>query len=213
MMGDICAHFTWQRAGLEGAAANKQKERRMPAPFRRLTLREFEAEVHAFSWTRRVWRVDMHHTWHPTHADYDGIGVIERMAAYHTRERGFDDIAQHVTIGPDGSVWTGRDWNKDPASVGFGMNVGVFMLEAIGNFDWGHDRLEGRQLDAVSSVIGFVQRHFRLPVQALLFHREVPQTAKTCPGSSVEKAEILRLLAERRRQNQPVDHGHSALVA
>jgi hypothetical protein len=171
----------------------------MPAPFRCLSVPAFAAEVAAFPWTRRIWRVDMHHTWHPTHASYDGVCSIEGMATYHTRDRGFDDIAQHVSIGPDGSIWTGRDWNKDPASVGFGMNKNVFMFEAIGNFDIGFDRLTGRQLDSVIAVIGIVQRHFRLPIHALLFHREVPQTEKTCPGTSVEKVDILRLVAGQRK--------------
>lgn len=185
----------------------------MPAPFRCLTVREFELEVDTFRWARRVWRIDMHHTWCPAHADYDGLRTIERMQRFHMVDRGFDDIAQHVSIAPDGTIWTGRDWNKDPASVGFGMNTNVFMFEAIGNFDRGFDRLEGRQLESVINVIDTVQAYFRLPVQALLFHREVPQTAKTCPGSSVDKADIMRLVAGRRRLRRPVDHGYSALVA
>jgi hypothetical protein len=172
----------------------------MPAPFRSCSVPEFAAAVAGFGWQRRVWRVDMHHTWFPAHADYDGGAAIERMALFHIHDRGFDDIAQHVSIAPDGAIWTGRDWNKDPASVGYGMNRGVFMFEAIGNFDRGFDHLEGRQLDAVLAVIDVVQRHFRLPVPALLFHREVPQTAKTCPGTGVDKADILRAVAQRRRR-------------
>ncbi len=185
----------------------------MAAPFRRLTPDQFLREVTAFNWTRRVWRVDMHHTWFPAHADYDGVASIERMAQFHTRERGFDDIAQHVSIAPDGAIWTGRDWNKDPASVGYGMNVGVFMFEAIGNFDWGFDRLLGRQLDSVVTVINGVQQHFQLPVQALLFHREVPQTAKTCPGTSIDKGDMVRLVAGKRRRARPVEHGQTPMVA
>ena len=182
----------------------------MPSPFRRLSPRDFEAEVRAFPWTRRVWRVDMHHTWFPAHDDYDGVACIERMAKYHIDNRHFDDIAQHVSIAPDGAIWTGRDWNLDPASVGFGMNVGVFMFEAIGNFDWGFDRLEGAQLDSVTAVIATVQRHFHLPVQALLFHREVPQTDKTCPGTSVEKAAILGRVKAARERVHYASRTHSA---
>ena len=78
------------------------------------------------------------------------------------------------------------------------MNRSVFMFEAIGNFDHGFDRLEGRQLDSVLAVIGIVQQHFRLPVQALLFHREVPQTDKTCPGTGVAKPAIIRGVAAAR---------------
>jgi hypothetical protein len=164
----------------------------MPAPFRALSPEEFVAEVEAFAWTRHVWRVDMHHTYFPAHRDYCGEASIERMCRFHVDDRGFEDIAQHVSIAPDGDIWTGRDWNKTPASVGCNMNPGVFMFEAIGNFDRGQDLLEGRQLASVVTVIAAVQRRFRLPVQALLFHREVPQTEKTCPGTSVEKLDVLR---------------------
>ncbi|MGQ0674121.1 MAG: peptidoglycan recognition protein family protein [Hyphomicrobium sp.] len=171
----------------------------MPAPFRALEPDAFAAEVGAFTWMRPVWRVDMHHTFYPAHADYCGLGSIERMCRFHVGERGFEDIAQHVSIAPDGTIWTGRDWNKTPASVGCNMNAGVFMFETIGNFDRGHDRLEGAQLASVVAVIAAVQLRFRLPVQALLFHREVPQTEKTCPGTSIDKLDILKRVTDRRR--------------
>ncbi len=164
----------------------------MPAPFRPLTRAEFINEIMTFDWSRRVWRVDMHHTFRPTHADYDGEPCIERMCRFHVDDRKWDDIAQHVSIAPDGTIWTGRDWNKTPASVGGVLNSGAFMFEAIGNFDAGHDELKGEQLQSVTHVIRAVQRRFRLPPEALLFHRDVPVTVKTCPGTSVDKADILR---------------------
>ena len=170
----------------------------MPPPFRLLTVDEFANEVALHPWARPVFRVDMHHTWYPAHVDWRGAGSVEGMWLFHTRDRGFDDIAQHLTIAPDGGLWTGRDWNKAPASVGCNMNPGAFVFEAGGNFDTGHDRLEGAQRAACVAVIDIVQRHFRLPVQALLFHREVPQTPKTCPGTSVDKGDILRAVAARR---------------
>ena len=168
----------------------------MAAPFRPLTRDGFIAELMAFAWTRRVWRIDMHHTWYPSHADYDGEACIARMRASHVNERKFDDIAQHVTIAPDGVIWTGRDWNTTPASVGGVLNRDAFMFEAIGNFDAGHDKLRGEQLTSVVMVIRAVQRRFRLPPEALLFHRDVPVTAKSCPGTSVDKADVLRRVAK-----------------
>lgn len=172
------------------------------APFCALSRQQFADQVLDFNWLRRIWRIDMHHTWFPTHASYDGVGCIERMDRFHREERGFDCIAQHVSIAPDGTIWTGRDWNKTPASVGYGMNEGVFMFEVIGNFDHDHDRLEGDQLASVVTVIETVQARFRLPVQALLFHHEVPQTEKTCPGSSVEKPHIMRLVKAARQGSE-----------
>ncbi|MFV0368724.1 MAG: peptidoglycan recognition family protein [Hyphomicrobiaceae bacterium] len=171
----------------------------MPPPFRPLTIDGFADEVASYAWRRPIFRVDMHHTWYPAHADWKGEGSVSGMCRFHTQERGFDDIAQHVTIAPDGMIWTGRDWNKIPASVGCNMNAGVFMFEAIGNFDTGNDRLDGDQFDAVVAVIDIIQQHFCLPVQCLLFHRDVPQTTKTCPGTSIDKFDILAAVAARRR--------------
>ena len=91
---------------------------------RPLTIPAFADAVSGFAWTRRVWRVDMHHTFIPDHARWRAIGsaaCCTGMRHHHVAERGFEDIAQHVTIAPDGFIWTGRDWNKAPASVGFGI--------------------------------------------------------------------------------------------
>ncbi len=177
----------------------------MPPTYRALTPAEFAASVTRFAWTRRVWRVDLHHTWYPAHADYRGLESIERMGRFHTVNRGYDDIAQHVTIAPDGTVWTGRDWNRTPASIGCGMNTGAFMIEMIGNFDRGYDKLEGAQLDSTLRVITAIQLRFGLPVQSLLFHRDVPQTDKTCPGSGIEKLDMLRRLIWLRRTGGPAE--------
>lgn len=150
-----------------------------------------------------MWRVDVHHTWAPDHARWQSVGsaaCVEGMCRYHVGERCFEDIAQHVSIMPDGTIWTGRDWNKTPASVGFGMNEGVFMLEMVGNFDTGFDRLGPTQLDATLRVVRAVQHRFRLPVEACLFHREVAVTEKTCPGTSLDKAAFLAALWQMGRE-------------
>ncbi len=160
--------------------------------FRPLSPLAFKEEVEHFAWTRRVWRVDLHHSVVPSIASYDGLKSIEAIWRNDIERRGWEDIAQHVSVAPDGVIWTGRDWNKTPASIGRRMNLGVFMVEAIGNFDRGKDRLEGRQLASVLTVIDTIQRRFDLPVQALLFHRDVPQSDDTSPGTSVEKAAILQ---------------------
>ncbi|MGD9783815.1 MAG: peptidoglycan recognition family protein [Hyphomicrobiaceae bacterium] len=170
----------------------------MPPPFEVLNVEEFAGRVASYAWTRPILRVDMHHTSYPAHADWRGLDSQMGMWVFHTRDRGFEDIAQHISIAPDGGLWTGRDWNKPPASVGCNMNRHVFMFETVGNFDAGEDRLQGAQRDAAIAVIDIVQRHFRLPVQALLFHREVPQTTKTCPGTSIDKGDILRAVRARR---------------
>lgn len=169
----------------------------MPAPYRPLSARDFREEVRTFRWTRRIWRVDVHHTMTSARA-YAGLTTLEELAARQREKCAQQQPAHHVAVAPDGVIWTGRDWNVSPASVGCGMNVGVFMVALIGDFDRGHDRLGGGQLAATLSVVESVQRHFLLPVQALLFPREVPQTDTTSPGSGIEKRDMLLRLVARR---------------
>jgi hypothetical protein len=173
----------------------------MAPPFIRLTLDELDDLLQRFDFTRRIDAVHMHHTWRPDHAQYRGEATIESMWRFHTRDRGWRDIAQHLSIGPDGSIWTGRDWNLPPASAaGFNGNpmAGPFMFETIGDFDRGQDRLEGAQLEAVAGVIARVERRFALGPDALRFHRSMT-TLKSCPGTGVDlgaiKADVERARA------------------
>ncbi len=170
----------------------------MPKPFRQLTLAQFAAELAAFRFTRTVKEVHMHHTWKPRKSDYTGVGTIEGMWRFHTQNNGWSDIAQHLSIAPDGTVWTGRDWNKTPASA-TGHSAGAFMFETIGNFDVGQEKLEGKQRQAVIDVIARVQLRFGLPVESLRFHRQFTNE-KTCPGNGIPRADILEEVRRRREQ-------------
>ena len=164
----------------------------MPPPFQRLTLGEFEQLLARFRFTRQITSVHMHHTWRPNHSQFRGHDTIASMWRFHTQERGFADIAQHLTIAPDGGLWTGRNWNAAPASAsGHNGNAvgGPFMFEIVGDFDRGGDRFDGDQRRATLDVIKLVQRKFGLSPESLLFHNQM--SSKTCPGSSVDRAAFI----------------------
>lgn len=157
-----------------------------------LTLDEFSDLLSRFAFTRRIDSAHLHHTWRPNHAQYRGVDTIEAMWRYHTKNKGWSDIAQHVSIAPDGTIWTGRNWNMPPASAsGYNGNAmsGPFMIETIGDFDVGKNRLEGAQLEAVIGVIARIEERFRLGGDALRFHRSMTDQ-KSCPGDSLELDEI-----------------------
>lgn len=160
--------------------------------YRSLSAREFVKEVEEFPWKRHIWRIDFHDTPELAQGSYEGLPSIELLEKYDMSTRGLKTIAQHVSVAPDGTIWTGRDWNAIPASIGLSMSRGAFMLKAIGHFDQSLDALEGEQLNSVIAVIESVQARFKLPVQALLFPREVPQRDTCVPGPSVEKSKLLR---------------------
>lgn len=173
----------------------------MPKPFRKLSLAEFNDLLTRFRFTRRINAVHMHHTWKPRHRDYGGIATIEGMWRFHTVNNGWSDIAQHVTIAPDGSIWTGRGWNEPPASAaGHNGNraAGPFMFEMIGDFDSGRDPFRSPQRDAVLEVIARVQRHFRLPTESLRFHNQM--SPKSCPGNALSYAQVLEAVREVRER-------------
>src|SRR5690554_1838988 len=93
----------------------------------------------------------VHHTWNPNHSHWrsrpDPQYWNDSMRNYHVRTRGFADIAQHVTLTPDGKFITGRAFGKTPASIqGHNTPHGLpFMVEMLGNFDKGNDTFDGAQ--------------------------------------------------------------------
>ncbi|CAN5480721.1 hypothetical protein BH10PSE16_BH10PSE16_15850 [soil metagenome] len=165
----------------------------MPTPtFQRLSPEQFELLLQNFPFTRKIDAVHMHHTWRPRQADFRGHDTIVSMWRYHTQVNGWSDIAQHITIDPEGMVWLGRNWNLPPASAaGHNGNkaFGPFMFEMIGDFDTGRDPFGGAQKDAALRVVALVQSRFHLPASSLRFHNAM--SPKSCPGSALVYNDIL----------------------
>jgi Caspase domain/N-acetylmuramoyl-L-alanine amidase len=167
----------------------------MPPPFKQINREEFAALLDRFAFTRIMNAVHMHHTWRPNHSQYDkndGHRTILGMYSHHTVNNGWQDIAQHITIAPDGTIWLGRNWNLPPASAaGHNGNshMGPFMFEIIGDFDRGRDPFEGEQRKTVLEVIARVQLRFKLAPETLRFHNAM--SPKSCPGSAVDYNEIV----------------------
>lgn len=156
----------------------------------------------------------MHHTWRPNHREYQGYSSIVGMWRVHTQENGWSDIAQHVTVAPDGVIWTGRRWDLPPASSR-GHNgkaaSGPFMFEMIGDFDEGRDPFQDPQRDAALWVISLVQDRFGLPVETLKFHCQLG-SPKTCPGTSIDYAEVSSAVRSRRGRKPAAARDFAAMA-
>lgn len=164
----------------------------MPPPFSRLSKYEFSELVAQFSFRRRINTVHVHHTWRPNHGQYRGHASIEGMWRYHTQTNNWRDIAQHISIGPEGAIWLGRNFNLAPASASGhnGSQVsGPLMIEVIGDFDIGQDQLTGAQRSALVHVVADIQERFGLPCSAMMFHNMMAK--KSCPGTSVVFDELV----------------------
>lgn len=138
----------------------------------------------------------VHHTWRPSHKDFNGSNhqrLQDGMRRFHTQTNGWDDIAQHVTLFPDGKFLTGRNFAKCPASIkghNGNLNAVPFMVEMVGNFDKGHDVLKGAQLDSILRLAKF----FHDQRKYIRFHRE--NAPKTCPGTGIDKEAFMKMVRE-----------------
>ena len=131
----------------------------------------------------------MHHTWKPDHADYNGNNLQELqdgMRNYHINTLEWDDIAQHLTLAPDGKFITGRQFGVMPCSIKGYNSKYVLMVEMIGNFDIGHDKFEGKQKESMMELTQYCFDHN----MKLVFHNE--HSTKTCPGNSINKVQFIK---------------------
>lgn len=169
----------------------------MSTRFACLTTAETEERLAAWSPRRRIDAVHIHCTDRPRHADWRGLASMEAMRRHHMRI-GMSDIAQHVTVDPQGGIWTGRPFDVPPASVR-GHNgtaeVGPFMVEMVGLFEDGVDAFADPQAASVHAVVVAVLRKFGLDPSAVKFHRELG-SAKTCPGMDLDPDAFRKAIAD-----------------
>lgn len=138
---------------------------------------------------RKYKYAQVHHTFRPNHADFNGnnhISLQQGMYNYHVNTNGWSDIGQHVTLFPDGTFVTGRPFSKSPAGIK-GYNTGSFMIEMIGDFDKGKDKLEGEQLKSALKVYQYLTTENGAEI---LFHRE--KASKSCPGTGIDKSKFVK---------------------
>lgn len=159
-----------------------------------LTLHELTALLDKYSHKE----LHVHHTWKPTHRGFTGsnhLALQAGMRRTHVEANGWSDIGQHVTLMPDGTFVTGRDFGTAPASIK-GFNTGAFACETLGNFDiegiagsavndQGYDKLDGEQREALVGLASYFDKKERY----VRFHRE--NAPKTCPGNGVDKNEFM----------------------
>jgi len=164
-----------------------------------LTTEELINYCKSYQWKRKITQLHIHHTWKPSHKDYNGnngLQLQEAMRNYHINTNGWSDIGQHLTLLPDGKWVTGRDFNKDPASIS-GWNTGAFAIEMLGNFDVGNDRFEGKQAEAMYKFCAWFVQFKNLSIDnQVKFHRDHPNAGKTCPGSGINRDLFMKRLKE-----------------
>lgn len=162
--------------------------------------------MNEFEWSRDINQLHIHHTWRPSHEHYDGSNgqqLQQNMYDYHVNTNEWADIAQSITLLPDGRWVLGRDFNTTPISIS-GWNTGSFAVEMIGDFDIGNDIFEGAQKESMMKLGAFMVNKFGLVFDNddsyenddIRFHRDSPTAYKTCPGTSINRVQFMTELRE-----------------
>ena len=192
-----------------GRAGRSRKVVAWSPPIERLTVPQFANLIIAAkaTLTRKIVAVHLHHTWRPRRTDFRGRTTVEAMRRFHMVENGWSDIAQHLTIDPQGWLWTGRNWNRAAASQ-TGHNgtrlEGPFMIEMVTTsiamlkrFD-GRVRRHPRGLAHLLREFGSEPRH---PFPPRAGMAEVLSRQRRRPGPA--SSPTLRRPSRRRRPPSP----------
>ena len=150
--------------------------------------------------------IQIHHTAAPSYENFykangtheDELTRQNNMKSYHVNTNGWDDIAQHFTIFPNGKIVTGRSLANTTAIGIRGWNYNKICIEIYGNFDKGKDVMTEEQKQAVIAVYGELCKKFNITpsISTIRCHAwftaggtylgdyVAGRSAKTCPGTN-----------------------------
>lgn len=155
-------------------------------------IEEFRKWLDDTDINRDIKVVQNHHTYKPDYKSFkkNYYALLTSMEKYHLK-RGFSDIAQNLTIFPDGLIAVCRSFEKDPAGIK-GANVGAICIENVGNFD--SDIMKEEQKNAILNSNALLCKRFNIipSINTIVYHHWFDLSSglrtngtgitKTCPG-------------------------------
>jgi hypothetical protein len=172
-------------------------------PYLLLTREEFKSWLFNQTFTRDINKIQQHHTWLPAYEQFHGnnhLQMLKSMENFHVSKMGWKNIAQNLTIFPDGKVAVCRPFNHEPeGSIGAKANSGAIMIENVGNFDSGRDVMTAQQKESIVYVTAALSIKFRLTpsTDSITYHHwwdlktgervldNAPDyNVKSCPGTN-----------------------------
>jgi SH3-like domain-containing protein len=166
--------------------------------FTKMTVPEFEIWISNLRIGRTILKIQQHHTYIPSYIHFTGNNHFERQLAmknHHVNQNGWQDIGQHFTIFPDGTILTGRSLEKSPACI-TNQNANSVCIENFGNFDSNGDTMTNIQKEAIIAVTAALCKRFNLPVNSntIVYHHwfrldngvrnNGAGNNKSCPGTN-----------------------------
>lgn len=163
-----------------------------------LTLEEFKINLIDTRYTRQIKLIQLHHTWMPSYHEFKGnnhFEMLQSMERYHVSQAKMAQIAQNITIFPDGKIALCRPIDIAPAGI-FGANQFGICIENIGNFDKGGDTMTKEQTESILGVVAALCNKFKLVPNnhTVVYHHwydlntgrklNGQGSTKSCPGTN-----------------------------
>lgn len=160
------------------------------------TIEEFANYMKKLKVTRKITRLQVHHMYLPDYSCWAKDVALRRQyntKYYHMHTNNWDDIAQQLSIFPNGHIVTGRSFNKTPIGIK-GWNTNAVCIEIYGNFD--KDVMTEAQKNAVLACYAILADKFKIAINSTNIKPHCWFTAggsyigdynsskscKTCPG-------------------------------
>ena len=138
--------------------------------------------------------VVVHHTGGASYKNYKGASDVQGVQRYHMDGRGWSDIGYHFLIGPDGTIYRGREENVTGAHCP--PNKGRLGICVIGNYETG-DELNEKNGRALLHLTTYLCGKYGLTTDRIKKHCEWRPTA--CPGKNIKsKFDLLKKHVENR---------------
>lgn len=183
------------------------KKLAMDGKFVLMTREEFGDWILNQKFTRKVAKVQQHHTYQPSYKQFNGsnhFALMKGMEEYHVSGMKWSMISQQLTTFPDGKVAVGRPFDIAPeGSFGLQNKEAMHKIEAdaiaienLGNFDDNH--MTAEQKETIVTVTALLMMKYGLApsIDSITYHHwwdinsgervldsSHGHAVKTCPGT------------------------------
>lgn len=162
-----------------------------------MTSAEFIAWIKQQHVNRAIKVIQNHHTWLPNYSNFNGSNHFEKLIGMKSSHvaRGMSDIAQNITIFPDGKIAVCRPLDVVPAGI-YGQNNFGICIENIGDFDIGKDKMTEEHKSSIIIVNAHLCHKFGLTpdTNSIIYHHwfdlktgqrtNGSGNTKSCPGTA-----------------------------
>jgi LysM repeat protein len=185
------------------------KQLTMQGQYVLMTREEFKDWIFNHKFTRKVGKIQQHHTYQPSYQQFNGsnhFALLKGMKDYHVNGMGWSNISQQLTTFPDGTVAVCRPFNIPPEgsfgllnkSAMLAIESDALAIENVGNFDAGNNQMTAEQRETIITVTALLMLKFGLTpsIDSITYHHwwdinsgervldnGVGHAIKTCPGT------------------------------